>query len=50
MGEVRYLSLRKAFPDEAELLFAEAQRMAQERYKNYLRKAKEDYSEETAEQ
>ena len=50
MGEVRYLSLRKAFPDEAELLFAEAQHMAQERYKNYLRKAKEDYSEETAEQ
>ena len=45
MGEVRYLSVKKAYPNEAEELFAEAQRMAQLRYKSYVRKAKEDWSE-----
>ena len=45
MGEVRYLSVKKAFPDEADELFAEAQRMAKLRYKSYLRKSKEDWSE-----
>ena len=29
MGEVRYLSVKKANPNEAEELFAEAQKMAQ---------------------
>ncbi len=50
MGEVRYLSLKKAFPEEADLLFDEAQRMAQARYNNYVRKANEDYSDEASEQ
>ena len=45
MGEVRYLSVKKAYPNEAEELFAEAQRMAQLRYKSYVRKSKEDWSE-----
>ncbi len=46
MGEVRYLSVKKAYPDEAEELFAEAQRMAQLRYKSYVRKTQEDWSNE----
>ena len=45
MGEVRYLSVKKAYPNEAEELFAEAKRMAQLRYKSYVRKSKEDWSE-----
>ncbi len=49
MGEVRYLSVKKAYPNEAEELFAEAQRMAQLRYKSYIRKSQEDWSAETAE-
>ncbi len=48
LGEVRYLSVKKAYPNEAEELFAEAQRMAQLRYKTYVRKTKEDWSEEEA--
>ena len=46
MGEVRYLSVKKAYPNEAEELFAEAQRMAQLRYKSYVRKQAEDWSNE----
>ncbi|MBR0434045.1 MAG: pyruvate:ferredoxin (flavodoxin) oxidoreductase, partial [Bacteroidaceae bacterium] len=46
MGEVRYLSVKKAYPNEAEELFAEAQRMAQLRYKSYVRKTQEDWSAE----
>ena len=46
MGEVRYLSVKKAYPDEAEELFAEAQKMAQQRYKTYVRQTKMDWSEE----
>ena len=45
LGEVRYLSVKKAYPNEAEELFAEAQRMAQIRYKTYVRKTQEDWSE-----
>ena len=45
LGEVRYLSVKKAYPNEAEELFAEAQRMAQIRYKSYVRKTQEDWSE-----
>ena len=45
MGEVRYLSVKKAYPNEAEELFAEAQKMAQIRYKTYIRKSQEDWSE-----
>ena len=45
LGEVRYLSVKKAYPDEAEELFAEAQRMAQLRYKSYVRKTQENWEE-----
>ena len=46
LGEVRYLSVKKAYPNEAEELFAEAQKMAQLRYKTYVRKTQEDWSQE----
>ncbi len=46
MGEVRYLSVKKAYPNEAEELFAEAENMAKKRYQSYIRKSKEDWSEE----
>lgn len=46
LGEVRYLSVKKAYPNEAEELFAEAQKMAQLRYKTYVRKQAEDWSQE----
>ena len=46
LGEVRYLSVKKAYPNEAEELFAEAERMAKLRYMSYIRKSKEDWSEE----
>ena len=45
LGEVRYLSVKKAYPNEAEELFAEAQRMAQIRYKTYVRKTQENWEE-----
>ena len=44
LGEVRYLSVKKAYPNEAEELFAEAQKMAQLRYKTYIRMQAEDWS------
>ena len=43
-GEVRYLSLKKAFPTEAQELYDEAKRCAQRRYQTYVRKAAEDWS------
>ena len=46
MGEVRYLSVKKAYPNEAEELFAEAENMAKKRYQSYIRKSKEDWPEE----
>ena len=45
LGEVRYLSVKKAYPNEAEELFAEAQRMAQLRYKSYVRKTQENWED-----
>ena len=45
LGEVRYLSVKKAYPNEAEELFAEAQRMAQLRYKTYVRKTQENWED-----
>ena len=45
MGEVRYLSVKKAYPDEADELFAEAQKMAQRRYQSYVRQTKMDWAE-----
>jgi pyruvate-ferredoxin/flavodoxin oxidoreductase len=45
MGEVRYLSVKKAYPEEADELFAEAQKMAQRRYQTYVRQTKMDWAE-----
>ena len=45
-GEVRYLSVKKAYPEEAEELFAEAQKMAKRRYQSYVRASKADWSKE----
>ncbi len=45
MGEVRYASVAKAYPNEAEELFTEAENMAKLRYQTYVRKSKEDWSE-----
>ena len=45
LGEVRYLSVKKAYPNEAEELFAEAQKMAQIRYKTYVRKTQENWED-----
>ena len=38
-GEVRYASLELSFPDNAKVLFAEAEEAAQEKYESYHRKA-----------
>ena len=46
LGEVRYLSVKKAYPNEAEELFAEAQRMAKLRYQSYVRQTKMDWAAE----
>ena len=43
-GEVRFLSLKKAFPEEADELFAATQEAALKRYKSYVRKTQEDWS------
>lgn len=45
LGEVRYSSLAKAYPAEAEELFSEAEHMAKIRYQSYIRKTQEDWSE-----
>jgi pyruvate-ferredoxin/flavodoxin oxidoreductase len=37
MGEVRYSSLKKTFPEIAERLFKEAEEEAKEKYQNYKR-------------
>jgi len=43
-SEVRFTSLKKAFPKEAEELFAAAEENARWRYRSYLRLASMDYS------
>jgi pyruvate-ferredoxin/flavodoxin oxidoreductase len=43
-SEVRFTSLKKAFPKEAEELFAAAEENARWRYRSYLRMASLDYS------
>ncbi|MDY3842554.1 MAG: pyruvate:ferredoxin (flavodoxin) oxidoreductase [Prevotella sp.] len=45
LGEVRYLSVQKAYPNEAEELFAQAERMAKLRSRSDVRKTQEDWSE-----
>ena len=36
-GEVRYTSLKKKFPERAEVLYERAEQDAKERYENYVR-------------
>ena len=43
MGEVRFASLLKAFPEEAEALFAKTEQDAKERRENYKRLAAEQF-------
>ena len=43
-GEVRFLSLRKALPEQADELYAATKAAAQRRYASYVRKSKEDWS------
>ncbi len=45
LGEVRFSSLKKADPDEAESLYAETEKSAKRRYQSYVRKSQEDWSE-----
>ena len=45
-GEVRYASLAKQFPAEAQELFDAAESMAKKRYASYLRMTKMDWSNE----
>ncbi|MBN1159217.1 MAG: pyruvate:ferredoxin (flavodoxin) oxidoreductase [Bacteroidales bacterium] len=45
-GEVRYTSLKKAFPKEAEVLFASAEENARWRYNSYKRLASMDFSKQ----
>ncbi len=43
-GEVRFLSLKKAAPTEAQELYDACKAAAQRRYKTYIRKTQEDWS------
>ncbi len=43
MSEVRYSSLKRNFPEEANELYAEAERVAKERYAGYVRLANMEY-------
>ena len=43
-GEVRFLSLKKARPAEAQELFDKTEEAAKRRYASYVRKSKEDWS------
>ena len=45
MHEVRFMSVKKALPAQADELFAECKRSAQQRYASYIRKSKEDWSD-----
>ncbi|QAT39212.1 pyruvate:ferredoxin (flavodoxin) oxidoreductase [Clostridium sp. JN-9] len=42
-GEVRYTSLLNTFPENASVLFAEAEKNAKERYESYKRMAEQQY-------
>ena len=45
-SEVRYTSLKRTFPDEADELFRKAEENAKDRYAGYKRMAAEDYSKD----
>ena len=47
MHEVRFMSVKKAYPNEADELFAATEKMAKLRYQSYIRKSQEDWSEAT---
>lgn len=49
MHEVRFMQVKKAYPAEADELFAATQKMAQIRYRSYVRKSQEDWSAEAEE-
>ncbi|HKL99963.1 MAG TPA: pyruvate:ferredoxin (flavodoxin) oxidoreductase [Mobilitalea sp.] len=42
LGQVRYSSLEKAFPDQAEILFSRAEEFAKEKYETYRKLAKKE--------
>ncbi|MGI6223311.1 MAG: pyruvate:ferredoxin (flavodoxin) oxidoreductase [Prevotella sp.] len=44
LGEVRFSSLKKARPEEADELYAETEKAAKRRYQSYIRKSQEDWS------
>ena len=44
-GEVRFLSVKKQYPAEADELFAACQAMAKKRYQSYIRMSQMDWSE-----
>ena len=46
MGEVRYISVKKQYPKEADELFAAAKANAQWRYNNYVRLANQEWNAE----
>ena len=46
LDKVRFLSLRKALPTQADELYAETKKAAQRRYAAYVRKTQEDWSNE----
>ena len=47
MHEVRFMSVKKSFPNEADALLAATENMAKLRYASYIRKSKEDWSDAT---
>ena len=49
-SEVRYTSLKRSFPEEAEVLFAQSEADAKEVYKTYKRLASVDFSQEDKEE
>ena len=44
MGEVRFNSLQRTFPERAELLLAQAREWCRERWARYMHMANQDYS------
>ena len=44
--EVRFSSVKKSYPDEAEELFNATEQMAKVRYRSYVRRTKEDWNDE----
>ena len=45
LGEVRFSSLKKALPEQADELLQETEKAARRRYQSYVRKSQEDWSE-----